>query len=137
MKILGWSLLVRIKILTLLGVGMLFFTIRRETTRTSHKPLTDKLHQATTSCIDKPTGSNQNRIKPKLNKPILAAINQHLSLQRCLLHIGKPSTDASGIFVFIEFNILIFIMICRQKRKKVIITYQICTISCWVMMPLP
>ena len=56
-------------------------------------------------------------IKPKLYKPVLADKKHHFSLQKCFLHTRETFCTSLGYFlVFIEFYILICILIGRQKR---------------------
>ena len=55
-------------------------------------------------------------IKPTLYKPLLAAVNHHLSLQRWKLHIKDFLQKPWVLLLVVEFNILVFIMIYTQKR---------------------
>ena len=101
--------------------------VRWETTRTSRKSQTDKSYQAPTSHIGKPTGLEHFSDPPILDCLVSGveivsqdqtpSVNHHLSLKRCQFYTRDTLYGSLGYCCFIEFNILIFIMICRQKRK--------------------
>ena len=55
-------------------------------------------------------------MESKLYKNPMAVKKHHVLLQRCQLHTTETFNISLGYFCFVEFNILISIMICRQRR---------------------